>query len=81
MDRQVDRGKFCKVASPWATKVKLVDKDMDQWVSRYRMTITYWRVNQRLEGDANPVPNIDGIKSRMGTSTLFSVGDARGMYY
>ena len=31
--------------------------------------------------DANPVPNIDGIKSRIGSSTLFSVGDARGMYY
>lgn len=32
-------------------------------------------------GDANPVPNIDGIKSRLGSSSLFSVGDARGMYY
>lgn len=45
------------------------------------MTIAYWRLNQIIVDDAFPVPNIDGIKSRLGTSTLFTVGDARGMYY
>ena len=81
MERWVRRGKFISVASPWATKVKLVDKDLDDWESRFRMTIAYWRVNQKLEADAFPVPLRDGIKGRMGSSTLFSVGDARGMYY
>lgn len=45
MDGQISRGKFRPVASPWATKVKLVDKDLTSWVSRYRMTIAYWRLN------------------------------------
>lgn len=81
MDGHVTRGKFTPVVSAWATKVKLVVKDLNSWINMYRMTIAYWRVNKCIIPDAFPVPNIGGIKSRVGKSTLFTITDARGMYY
>ena len=68
--------------SPYSSPVLIVLKKLDASRKRkYRLVIEYRRLNEKVIGDAYPLPNITDILERSGKAHYFSVFDLVSDYH
>ncbi|XP_051161523.1 uncharacterized protein LOC127281712 [Leptopilina boulardi] len=74
--KQFDSGIIGNSTSPYNSPLLIVPKKLDASGKRkWRVVIDYRALNEKVIGDAYPLPNISAIFDKLGTATYFTVFD------
>lgn len=76
IDRMLSLGVIEESSSPWSSPMRLVLKP-----NKVRLCLDARKVNSLTEKDAYPLPNIDGIFSRLPKANLISKLDLKDAYW
>lgn len=77
LDELEKRGIIRKSSSPWASPILIIlKKDND-----FRLVADYRRINQVIEGNAWPIPNMQTTLANLAKQKYFTTLDAKETFY